>query len=127
MKEEIAADRHLVLWDGNCGLCRRAVDWCVAKDVAGRLQFVAYQEAPSPPMDTALEAACTRAVQVLARDGRRLRAGRATLFVLRELGWHRLSAWGGVPPLVWGVELLYALVAGNRMFFSRYLFRGNAV
>jgi len=123
MKEEIAADRHLVLWDGDCALCRRAVDWCSARDAAGRLQFVAYQQAPRPPMDDALAAACARAVHVVARDGRRLRAGRATLFILGELGWRRLAAWGCVPPLVWLVELLYAVVARNRIFFGRFLFR----
>ena len=121
--QEIAADRHLVLWDGDCALCGRAVDWCAARDVRGRLQFVAYQDAPRPPMDDALAAACARAVHVLALDSRRLRAGRATLFILRELGWHRVGAWGCVPPLVWLVELLYALVARNRVFFGRILFR----
>ena len=104
-------------------LCRRAVEWCTARDAGGRLQFVAYQEAPRPPMGDALAAACARAVHVVTRDGRRLRAGRATLFVLRELGWRRLATLCGVPPLVWGVELLYALVARNRTFFGRLLFR----
>ncbi len=120
---EIDAERHLVLWDGACGLCSRIVAWCEARDAAGKLQFMAYQDAPRPPMDDALERACAQAAHVLCRDGRRLRAGRAILFIYAELGWPRLARFAALPPMVWAVELGYTLVSRNRMFFSRFLFR----
>jgi len=72
-------------------------------------------------MTPALAAACADAVHVVTADGRVLRAGRAVLFVLEQLGWPvRLLA---LPPLIWPIEWLYRVVARNRAFFSRFLFR----
>lgn len=64
------------------------------------------------------------AAYVFTDDGRVLRAGRAALFVLEELG---LGGWLprllARPPMIFFVELGYTLVARNRKFFSRFLFR----
>ena len=83
---------------------------------------MAYQELPSPPATAALRAACRDAVHVVLPDGRVLRAGHGCVVVLREIGWWWLAPllW---PPLLWGVEQGYRLVAGNRRFFARFLFR----
>ena len=62
-------------------------------------------------------------MHVITRDGERLRAGRAALFVLERIGHRRFARVMRVPPLVWFVELGYRIVAGNRRFFSRFLFR----
>lgn len=70
-----------------------------------------------------LRAACARAVHVVTADGEVLRAGRATMFVLRALGYRRLGALGATPPFVWFVELGYRIVANNRRLFSRFMFR----
>jgi predicted DCC family thiol-disulfide oxidoreductase YuxK len=115
--------RHLLLYDGACGLCRRATAWARRHDRAGRLEAVPYQDAPSPPMTPALREASARAVHVITTDGRILRAGRATLFVLREVGWPRTARLLSLPPFVWGVELAYHLVARNRHWASKILFR----
>ena len=116
-------ERDLVLWDGDCGFCRRSVEWAARRDGGRRLEFVPYQAAPSPPMTPALREACGRAVHVLTPDGRTLRAGRAALRVLAAAGWPRLARVLAVPPLIWLVELGYLLVAHHRRFFSRVLFR----
>ncbi len=74
-------------------------------------------------MTPALHEACAQAVHVVKSDGSVLRAGRATLFILEQIGWGwaaRVLSW---PPLIWLVELLYGIVARNRPFFARYLFR----
>lgn len=76
-------------------------------------------------MTDALAARCARAVHVLGPDGTLLAGGRATLFVLERIGWWpRLVRVLRRPPLVWGVELGYRIVARNRPFFARFLFRG---
>ena len=74
-------------------------------------------------MTDALAARCARAVHVLAPDGTLLAGGRAWLFVLERLGWRRLARAFGTRPLVWLVEAGYWLVAGNRRWLSRILFR----
>jgi len=118
--------RHWLFWDRDCGLCARSVAWVVRQDGGGRFRAVPYQQAPSPPMTPELRQACSHAVHVLTADGRRLRAGRACLFVLREIGRFRglarLFSW---PPWIWFVELGYRIVATHRNFFSRILFRGE--
>lgn len=48
-----------------------------------------------------------------------LRAGRAALFILETVGWP--VGWMRLPPVVWLVELGYAIVAANRKAFTRWL------
>ena len=116
-------DRHVIVWDGECGFCRRAVDWALARDRAGRFVAVPYQAMPSPPMTPDVRAACRHAVHVRTTDGRWLRGGRASLFVLERIGWPRLARLVQRPPLVWAVDAVYRVVAANRPFFSRVFAR----
>jgi len=113
--------RALLLWDGGCAFCRRCAAWAEARDRAGRLRALPYQEAPSPPMTGALREACARAVHLILPDGRTLRAGRAVLGVLALLGWERAAALLSLPPLVWIVEAGYRLAARNRGRLGRWL------
>ena len=63
--------------------------------------------------------ACQKAVHVITADGKVLKAGRASLFVLSELGYPRwLLCPLMVPPLVWlvlekplAVAVLYTILA----------------
>ena len=113
--------RHLLLWDGTCGFCRRSVEWIARHDTRARLLLLPYQDAPASLVSPQLRAACARAMHVLTTDGRVLKAGRASLFVLGEIGWPlaaRVLAW---PPFLWAVELGYRLVADNRGRLSRWL------
>ena len=121
--KEPLGGQYWLLWDGDCGFCRRAVVWALRRDRAGLLAASPYQRVPWPPMHEALEAACSRAVHLRHPDGRLERAGRACLTVLGLAGYPRMARYLRLPPLVWGVELGYWLVARNRMLFSRLLFR----
>lgn len=87
--------------------------------------LVPFQEAPSPPMTPELREACRRAMHVLTAEGELLRAGRAALFVFERTtpGWRRLARIARFPPLLWGVELGYFLVARNRGLIARILNR----
>jgi predicted DCC family thiol-disulfide oxidoreductase YuxK len=77
-------------------------------------------------MTPALYAACEQAVHVVKDDGTVLRAGRATLFILENIGWRWAARLLLLPPFLWFVELGYALVARNRPFFSRFVFTKEA-
>lgn len=116
----------LLLWDGDCGFCRRSVLWAERRDTTHAFQAIPYQQAPSPPMTPELRAACGRAVHLLTPDGRMLRAGRACLWVLERIGYPLLARVLALPPLVWAFELGYWLVARNRKLASRVLFRRGA-
>jgi predicted DCC family thiol-disulfide oxidoreductase YuxK len=63
------------------------------------------------------------AVQVITNEGRQLSAGRATLFILEEIGWHpTLVRLGQRWPFIWMVEWGYRIVARHRAFFARFMF-----
>lgn len=116
----------LLIWDGECGFCRNAVTWLLRQDHDARFQAVPFQELPSPPMTPALRRQAERAVQVLTPQGQQISGGRAVLHVLEQVGWYPwlvrvASRW----PIVWLVELGYWVVARNRQFFSRLMFRGG--
>ena len=99
--------------------------WVRRKDTENLLRLAPYQEAPSPPMTLELYAACERAVHVRTLDGRTLRAGKATLFVLEHIGWGPLARLLALPPFVWLVELAYLVISKNRGVFGRYFFRNE--
>jgi hypothetical protein len=77
-------------------------------------------------MTPALREQARKAVQVITANGRQLSAGRAILFALAETHWHpsvvQLASWR---PFIWLVELGYWIVARNRPFFGRFLFRSE--
>jgi len=116
----------LLLWDGDCGFCRRGVLWAERRDTDHAFQAFPYQQAPSPPMTPELREACAHAVHVITPEGEVLRAGRACLWVLQRIGYPVLARVLAVPPLVWAVELGYWLVARNRQLASRVMFRRGA-
>jgi predicted DCC family thiol-disulfide oxidoreductase YuxK len=119
--------RAWVIWDGECGFCRRSVAWAVRHDAKGRLRPAPFQRVPSPPMAPQLQRACRRAVHVIKPDGTVLKAGRAALYVLGVVGWPSIVVQLlSLPPLVWLVEIGYRIVANNRMVLSRFLFRDEA-
>jgi len=76
-------------------------------------------------MTPALHDACARAVHVRTAGGRTLRAGRASLFVLEQIGYGPIARVLALPPFIWAVELGYRLVANNRSTVGHFLFRGE--
>ena len=84
---------------------------------------MAYQEYSGPEMTPEFAAACEEDMYVLCTDGTVVRGGRGMLFVFGEIGWGRMARLLLVPPMIWIVNVVYTLVATNRRFFSRILFR----
>jgi predicted DCC family thiol-disulfide oxidoreductase YuxK len=115
-----ADGRHLLLWDGNCGFCRRIVEWVARHDTRHRLRPLPYQTAPASLVTEEVRRASVHALHVVTAEGRVLSAGRASLFVIGHIGWPltaRVLSW---PPFIWAVELGYRLVAHNRGRLSRW-------
>ena len=77
-------------------------------------------------MTPQLYTACQKAVHIITADARIIKAGRAGMFVLEEIGYPRwLVRPLTRPPLVCFTELGYRLVANHRSFFSKFLFTGD--
>lgn len=86
-----------------------------------RLRPVPYQEAPSPPMNPGLYAACAHAVHVVSAEGQVLSAGGAVIYVLDVLGFARLARVLNSRPIRPLIELGYHLVARNRHLIARLI------
>ncbi len=111
--------KHLVLWDGNCGFCRRSVGWLLAHDRFGHLEAMPNQQADISPQ---LRAACQHSVHVIQSGGEILRGGRAVMFCGQQTRWHQLARIALWPIFLPFVEIGYAFIAKNRGLFSRLLF-----
>ncbi len=120
-------DTDWLIWDGGCMFCGSAVSWFGRLDRERQFTIVSYAECPSPPLTPVLRQEAERAMQVVTRDGRRISGGRAVLFFLEEVGWHRtLMRLAARPPLVWIVDAGYRVVAKHRDVFSRFFFQGTS-
>lgn len=69
--------------------------------------------------------ASARALQVVTAKGRRLSAGRASLFVLEKAGWDGLARLLSWPPFIWVVEVGYRIVARYRGRLGRWLLKAE--
>ena len=118
---------HWLIWDGQCGFCRRSVEWVKARDADNVFRVVAFQDAPSPPMTAQLYERARQAVQVVLPDGRVLEAGAASIYILERIGYRRIAGAMKVRLFRGLVEWGYRRVANNRDFFSRIMFRNTGM
>ena len=119
--------RHLVLYDGVCGLCDHLVQFLLARDRHRVFHFAALQSAAG---QSAVERsggnpAALTTFYVLADyrtgESRLFNKGRAALFVARTLGWPWRAAGllGLLPTSI--LDRGYDLVARNRYrLFGRH-------
>lgn len=112
--------RHLLLFDGDCGLCEWLVQFVLARDPAGIFHFasLASPEGRSIVTRHGGDADDVSTVYVIADyrtpEARPLTKSRAALFVSRALGWPwRAATLLGVLPTRL-LNRLYDVVARNR-------------
>ena len=119
--------RHLVLYDGVCGLCNRSVQFILARDPAGAFAFASLQSGLGEQVlrKHGRDPRALDTVTVLADYGtvheRCLTKSRAVLFVLATLGgvWGMARLFWWVPAPV--LDALYDLVARVRYrVFGKY-------
>ncbi len=122
-----SAARNLMIWDGDCGFCRRSVQFAQRLDRNNQFDYAPFQSAPTVhnrPMNEPLRRACERALHVATSDGRILKGGNAVLLFLETTAHSRLLKRlfriARSFPLVVFVEIGYKIVANNRSFFSRF-------
>lgn len=118
----VQSAQHVLLYDGECDLCRQWATWLTLRDTRRRFRICPWQVVTGPPMTPLLRIQAQRAVQVVTSGGQRLSGGRAILFALQEIGWHpAIVAMLRRRPFVWPVDLGYRIVAANRSRLSRFL------
>jgi predicted DCC family thiol-disulfide oxidoreductase YuxK len=112
----VSERRHILFYDGVCGLCDRLVQFVLRRDRRRRFAFAALQSDVAAQMLRRFgrDAADLDTVYVLTSDGLLRSKGRAILFVMRTLGlpWSILSVFSLLPWRV--VDWCYDRVAHNR-------------
>ena len=105
--------RWILLWDGECGFCRRWVERALRRDKTGMLRACPYQQCtgwlPQPVLDRSSIQAHLR-----SPDGRYWGGGDAAIRLIGLLGHPGWEAVLGLPPLRMLVRAAYRAVAGQR-------------
>lgn len=112
-----------LLYDSDCGLCKCAVVWAMARDQEHVIEPVPIVSVRGAELlaDLALDQRLA-SVHVVDRSGRRFSGGAALPVVLGELrGWRWSARFAALcPPLT---EAGYRYVAGHRATLSRFISR----
>ena len=123
---KIETGREYVLWDGDCGFCRRSAEKMSQLDQQKSFLFAPYQSFSETELGkVGLDyRQCARELQIISNSGKTFGgAFGINYFFWRQPRWKFLPILGGLFPLLMLVEvLLYKLVATNRMLFSKILF-----
>lgn len=108
--------RFTLIYDGECALCRRCVEWVRPRDQSGAIEFLPYQDRrfaerfPWIPEEDARSA-----MQLVGAGGSRSQGAEAVEEVLRLLPrWRRLTPLFRLPGVRTLVRVGYASVARNR-------------
>jgi predicted DCC family thiol-disulfide oxidoreductase YuxK len=118
------AEKHWLIWDGECGLCSSSAHAIRRRDAERKLQICSYQNCPRPPMTDERLKRCSRELLLVTPEGQAVWGSRAVITALALTGssaW-RLLLW---PPIVWLMMAGYWLVARNRGLLSKLFFGGR--
>jgi predicted DCC family thiol-disulfide oxidoreductase YuxK len=115
-----AAGRHLLLFDGDCGLCESLVQFVLARDPGGIFHFASLSSPEGRSIVTrhggdADDASTMYVVaDYRAPEAHALTRSRAALFVLGALGWpwKAMTLFGVLPTGL--LDRVYDFVARNR-------------
>jgi predicted DCC family thiol-disulfide oxidoreductase YuxK len=122
-----AAGRHLVLYDGVCGLCSRLVRFLLRHDGRAVFDFASLQSPTGKELveRSGGDARVLTTFYVVADyrtpAARMIAKGRAAVFVAAQLAWPwKIASAGAVLP-TWLLNTAYDVVARNRYrVFGRY-------
>lgn len=117
--------REYMLWDGDCGFCRRCKDLAQALDTDGFV-YEPYQNFSDAQLKTVglSHHRCARELKVVSRTGRVFGGAFAVnYFLWKQPKLRLLVLLGAACPLLLLLEVVgYKIVAENRTLFSRLLF-----
>lgn len=125
-KNTIERGREYLLWDGDCGFCRRSAEIIERLDERGNFMVAPYQSfSQSELRKVGLSyRRCARELQIVTTSGKTFGGAFAVnYFLWRQPRLKFLVILGFLFPLLLLVEVvLYQIVAGNRLLFSKILF-----
>ena len=114
-------EKHLLIFDGDCGFCQWSQARLMRRDRRGQFESVARQRCTSPPMTAELSERLGREIVVWTRDEQYLGGADAVLFFLEKSGWGFVARVFGSWPLIVIGRAIYRLIARNRLRISKWL------
>ncbi len=115
-----ASSQPVLIYDGECAFCQRAVQWVQARDTGGAIEYLPCQDPSRPERFPHISTEqCLESMQFIAVTGETHSAERAFPHLLAYLpGWRWMGKLFRIP----GVQALarpaYALIARNRYAIS---------
>lgn len=125
LMSRVHRDRHLLLFDGDCGICARLAEMASRMDRRGLFAIKPYQEVSERELARfGLSAQkCSKRVYVISRAGRAYGgAFGVNYFLLHHFPWSLFVALIYAVPILLLLEVIcYEVVANNRHRISRWL------
>ncbi len=115
----MARKQHLIIWDGDCGLCATFIRLVERHDRRRQFTAAPWQICSDKRLDDETRLRCRDAVHVIASNNEVFAAGRAVLFILHELSGWTVFKFAQSRGVIWLFELVYRVVALNRHRISR--------
>jgi len=114
--------RLLLIYDGRCGVCARAVDWVRARDADYRVTAVPSQQPGLLERTGLTRAQVGASAWAIDRGGRRYEGAAALNRALVELGggWRRLAQLYRLSLVRRAEDAVYHWFAANRGRFARW-------
>lgn len=117
--------RAVLVFDGDCPVCRGAVDWVRRRSIPGAFEFLscrAKEVAVRFPSISTEE--CLRAMQIVLPGGNVLAGERAVPEILRRTRYAWAASLFGIPGAGILSRVFYRWIAGHRHGISRLIFPG---
>lgn len=112
----MSGERWALVFDGECGFCRRSVEWVRNRDREDRIEPLPFQDSEVRerfqriPLED-----FEQAMHLIAPDGRSWSGARAGEELLRLLPrWRWIAPMFRVPGVRWIAQRVYRLVADHR-------------
>jgi predicted DCC family thiol-disulfide oxidoreductase YuxK len=115
-------NRWILLWDGECGFCRRSVEWVLRQDKEKKISALPFQSAKEW-ISSEILGASQRQAHLVSPTGEVLGGGDAAIKILEIIGHSFSSKVLALPVISSLTGLGYRLVAQNRRLASRLFYR----
>lgn len=109
-------DRWTLIFDGDCGICQRSVEWIRRRDPEGRVETIPFQDPQVPRRFPEIPPErFSQAMQLVSPQGKRWEGARAAEELLRLLPrWRGLASLFRIPLVRPVADRIYRWVARNR-------------
>jgi len=117
------AQKHIVIFDGECGVCQFFKEKAESRDFNQQLKFIPFQTADLGNLSPGLsEEMAAKSIYFIHISGERFQGAEAFFEVMKRLKgiWSILGRIFALPLFAYIAEPFYRIFARNRMHISRW-------